>query len=110
MSSKEKYLKEIFAISSEITNCGESSDLFYKRGYLYFLSDEQEKAKEDYRQAVKLGLDFTEFPYYTFSPSNEMRRDFLLPEKILVFLILIIVGVALFFQVSGFVLRLKGLV
>lgn len=110
MSSKEKYLKEIVDISSEIANQGDSFELYYKRGYLYFLVDEQEKAKDDYRYAVKLGLDITEFPYYSFSPSNEMRREFLLPEKILVFLILIIVGVALFFQISGFVLRLKGLI
>lgn len=104
----DKYSQEIFALNDEIAKRGGVWELYYQRGYLYFLSDDDEKAKDDYKHAIALGLDPTEYPYYTFSNSNEKRREFLLPEKILAFLVLIIVGIALVFQVASFVLKVKG--
>ena len=106
---KDKYTEEINNLSSEISNIGDVWELYYKRGYYYFLAADEEKAKDDYKHALVLGLDPTNYPYYAFSNSNELRRDFILPEKILVLLILVIVTIALFMQIAGFVLKLKGI-
>ena len=62
-----KYDKEINAVSDEISQRGDLWELYYQRGYLYYLNDEDEKAADDYRHAVSLGLDYIETPYYTFS-------------------------------------------
>lgn len=106
--NNDKYLQVISALSDEIEKLGDVWELYHQRGYYYFLSDDDEKAKDDYKHAMALGLDPTQIPYYSFSNSNEKRREFLLPEKIMVFLVLIIVGIALVFQVSSFVLKIKG--
>lgn len=106
--SKQKYLDEVSSLTDEIERYGDVWELYYKRGFFYFLLNETDNAKEDYNHALALGLDPTVTPYYSFSNSNEMRRDFVLPEKILVFLILIVVSIALVFQVASFVLKVKG--
>ena len=103
-----KYDKEINAVSDEISQRGDLWELYYQRGYLYYLNDEDEKAADDYRHAVSLGLDYIETPYYAFSNSNSKRRDFLLPEKIMVFLVLLMVLVAIFFQAVSFIAKIKG--
>ena len=108
--SKEKYIEKIFALSKEIKEQGDIWELYYQRGYYYFLCDENDKSKEDYKQAVSFGMDVTQYPYYTFSNSNEKRRDFILTEKILVFLILIIVIIALAFQILTFVFKIKSII
>ena len=99
-----KYIKEINTLSEQIS-VKNDWELYYQRGYLYFLINEDKKAKEDYHQAVSLGLDFTEVPYYSFSNSNSKRRDFLLPEKIMVFLVLLMVLAAIFFQIASFITK-----
>ena len=104
----KKYNEKINKLSNEISQKGDIWELYYQRGYLYFLNDEDEKAKDDYKHAVSLGLNFIEIPYYTFSNSNSKRRDFLLPEKIMVFLVLLMVFVAIFFQSASFIAKIKG--
>ena len=106
--NKEKYIKIINSISSEIENNSTDWELFYQRGYYFYLLDNEELAKENYKQALTLGMDATNYPYYKFSNSNELRRDFILPEKILVFLVLIIIAFALTTQVANFILKIKG--
>ena len=110
----KKYADDIDAITAEIEKqCGREGNvdnlwhLYYQRGYFYFLDNEDDLAKDDYRQAQKLGLDVTEYPYYSFSNSNSKRRELLLPEKILVVLILIMVLVAMVFQVLSFLSSVK---
>ena len=103
-----KYDKEINALCEEISRNGDVWELYYQRGYYYFLNNEDEKAKDDYKHAVSLGLDFIETPYYSFSNSNSKRRDFLLPEKIMVFLVLLMVIVAIFFQSASFIAKIRG--
>ena len=105
---KDNYKSEISALNSEIENRGDVWELYYKRGYFFYLSKDEEKAKDDYLRAIALGLNPTEVPYYSFSCSNTLRRDFLLPEKVLVVLILIVVFIALSFQVTDFVLWIKS--
>ncbi len=105
--NNDKYQREILSLNEEISKRGDVWELYYQRGYLYFLSDNDEKAKDDYLHAISLGLDVTQLPYYSFSNSNEKRREFLLPEKILVFLILVIVLIVLFSQIASIVLRIK---
>ncbi|MBS4759253.1 MAG: hypothetical protein KHX03_00975 [Clostridium sp.] len=100
--------KQIASLTDEISKRGDVYELYYQRGYFYFLSDDNEKAKDDYIKAISLGLDPTELPYYPFSNSNSKRREFLLPEKIMVFLLLIMIIVALLFQIYSFLIKLKG--
>lgn len=108
----KKYTDEINAITAEIEQRGDNQynlwELYYQRGYLYFLINEDDKAKTDYKKAESLGLDVTELPYYCFSNSNSKRREFLLPEKILVFLILLMVFVAIGIQIISFVYNIKS--
>lgn len=106
--NNDKYSKEFSALNDEIARRGDVWELYYQRGYLYFLSDNDAMAKDDYKRAMALGLDPTQAPYYSFSNSNEKRREFLLPEKILVFLLLVIIGISLVFQIYTFVLKIKG--
>ena len=101
----DKYLKNIELLTSEIEKNGNIWDLYYQRGYYYFLSDDNDNAKADYIKAVSYGLDFTKYPYYSFSNSNEKRREFLLPEKILVVLILIIIFISIFNQIASFITK-----
>ena len=75
---------------------------------LMILNNEDDNAKADYKKAESLGLDVTELPYYSFSNSNSKRREFLLPEKILVFLILLMVLAAIGIQIAGFLYNIKG--
>lgn len=103
---KKNYTDEISAISLEIEKRGDVWELYYQRGYMYFLSDEDDKAKDDYKHALALGLDPTEAPYYSFSASNSKRREFLLPEKIMVFLLLLVVAAALVIQITSFVIKI----
>lgn len=107
----KKYTEEIDAITAEIEKRGDNQyniwELYYQRGYLYFLNNEDAKSKDDYKKAETLGLDVTELPYYSFSNSNSKRREFLLPEKILVFLILIMVFAAIGIQIITFVYNIK---
>lgn len=107
--SNNKFFKEISSLSARIDGGETTFELYYERGYYYFLANEDELAKADYIKAVSYGLDFTECPYYSFSSSNEKRREFLLPEKILVFLILIVVIITFLGQIYDTVLRFKGL-
>ena len=104
-----KYNNEIIEITNQIEKVGDVWELYYQRGFLYYLANEDDKAKQDYKKAVACGLDFTEHPYYSFSNSNEKRREFLLPEKILVVLILIIVGISLFYQICSAYFKIKGI-
>ena len=108
----KKYTDEISAITAEIEERGDNQynfwELYYQRGYLYFLNNEDDNAKADYKKAESLGLDVTELPYYSFSNSNSKRREFLLPEKILVFLILLMVLAAIGIQIAGFLYNIKG--
>ncbi len=109
----QKYTQEINTITSEIEKYTIAEghnlwELYYRRGYFYFLDNEDEKAKEDYKKAEAAGLDVTEVPYYSFSNSNSKRREFLLPEKILVFLILLMVIGAIGVQIAGFIYRING--
>ena len=108
----KNYTEEINAITLEIQQKGDSSpqiwELYYQRGYLYFLNNDDDNAKADYKKAETLGLDVTQLPYYTFSNSNSKRREFLLPEKILVFLILIMVFAAICMQVISFLYNIKA--
>ena len=97
------YSKEIRVLTKEIEANHNDANLLYERGFFYFLSDLDDCAKEDYKKALELGLDFTLYPYYSFSNSNEKRRSFLLPEKILVVLILILVIVSIIFEVFSFI-------
>ncbi len=106
---KDKYKQEILSLNADIDVQGDRWELYYRRGYFYFLSQDEEKAKDDYKHAVSLGLDPSELPYYAFSGSNTLRRDFLLPEKILVVLILIVVFIALSFQITDFAVWVKSL-
>ncbi len=107
----KNYNEEITAITAEIEKCKTSDnsiwELYYQRGYLYFLNNEDDKAKADYKTAESMGLDVTELPYYTFSNSNSKRREFLLPEKTLVFLILLLIFATIGLQVINFLYRLK---
>lgn len=105
--NKNKYIAEIISISSEIENGDDIWELRYQRGYLYYLLNEDSKAKEDYKKAVALGLDYTEHPYYTFAATNEKRRDFLLPEKLMIALVLIIITLTLFSQIVNWYLKIK---
>lgn len=104
-----KYQNIINSISLELETNAEAWELYYKRGYYFYLSDDETSAKNDYNKALSLKMDATEYPYYRFSNTNEMRRDFILPEKILVFLILIIVAFALTMQVASFIFKIKGI-
>lgn len=110
----EKFLKEIEALTAAIENNIDNTlslwELYYQRGYLYFLNDEDEKAKDDYKHAQSMGLDATEIPFYAFSNSNSKRRDLLLPEKIMIFLVIIMVLAALAFEVIDFVYKVKSVV
>lgn len=103
---KKNYTDKISALSQEIEKRGDVWELYYQRGYMYFLSDEDDIAKDDYKHAMALGLDPTEVPYYSFSASNSKRREFLLPEKIMVFLLLLVVVTALVIQIASFVIKL----
>lgn len=103
-----KLQSEISALNEQIAHQPNNLELFYQRGFLYFLADDIEKAKEDYKYSVSLGLDTTELPYYSFSNSNEKRRPFLLPEKLMVGLILIMIFTALALQVYDFISKFKG--
>lgn len=105
---KKNYTDEITALSQEIEKSGDVWELYYQRGYLYFLNDEDDNAKDDYKHALALGLDPTEVPYYSFSTSNSKRREFLLPEKIMVFLLLLVVIAALIIQIASFIIKIKG--
>lgn len=105
--NKNKYIAEIISLSAEIEKRGDTWELFYQRGYLYFLLNEDEKAKEDYKKAVEIGLDYTEHPYYNFSSTNEKRRDYLLPEKLMIALVLIIVIITLCAQIINWYLKVK---
>ena len=107
--SWSKYDEAILALTQEIEKSGDVAELYYQRGYLNFLANYDDLAKEDYKKAVSFGLDCTETPYYTFSNSNEKRRNFILPEKILVILILIVVCISLFYQVCMAIYKFKGL-
>lgn len=107
--NKNKYVAEILSITTEIEKRGDIWELYYQRGYLYYLLNEDSKAKDDYKKAVHLGLDFTEHPYYTFSRSNEKRRDFLLPEKLMIALVLIIVTITLCSQIISWYIKIKTL-
>lgn len=98
----QKYEEEIALISEKINADSSDFELYYERGYLYYLDLQDDLAKEDYKKAIDLGLDVTVYPYYCFSSSNTKRREFLLPEKILVVLVLIMVFVAIFFESVGF--------
>ena len=99
----KKNFSEQFALINDMINAdSDNFELYYERGYLYYLDSQDDLAKDDYKKAVELGLDATVYPYYTFSSSNTKRREFLLPEKILVVLILIMVFVAIFFESVGF--------
>ena len=106
---QEDFLAEISKINEEIAKRGDIYELYYERGYLYFLANDDIKAKEDYKKAISIGLDPTEMPYYTFSNSNAKRREFLLPEKIMVFLILIMVLGAIFLQFGHIFSKIKEL-
>lgn len=110
----EKLLKEIEALTAAIEHNTDISlnlwELYYQRGYLYFLNDDNEKAKDDYKHAQDLGLDVTEIPFYAFSNSNSKRRNLLLPEKIMIFLVVIMVLAALAFEVIDFVYKVKSVV
>ncbi len=103
----KNYLNEIESITNEIQKRGDVYELFYQRGYFHFLNEDDEKAQDDYKKALSLGLDATQLPYYAFSNSNSKRREFLLPEKIMVFLILIMVLAALAVQIFNAYLNLK---
>lgn len=105
----DKYYNEILDLTARIEKMGDVWELYYQRGFLFYLSNQDDKAKDDYKKALSCGLDFTEHPYYSFSNSNAKRRDFLLPEKILVVLVLIIVFISLFFQIGSVFFKLKGL-
>ena len=107
--SKNKHIAEIISLSAEIKANSNNCELYYQRGYLYFLLNEDTKAKEDYRKAVELGLDYTENPYYTFAATNTKRRDFLLPEKIMIALVLVIVGLTLFTQFVNWYLKIRSM-
>lgn len=100
---KPDYSNLITFLTEQIKNDSSNSLLYYERGYYYFLTDQDESAKNDYKTALDLGLDFSKYPYYSFSNSNEKRRNFLLPEKILVFLILILIIVSIIFEVFSFI-------
>ena len=110
----KKYNEEIETLSTEIEQRNRDGneynlwELYYQRGYLYFLNNEDDKSKDDYKKAEALGLDVTELPYYAFSNANSKRREFLLPEKILVFLILIMVLAAIGIQIISFLYKIKG--
>ena len=106
---QEDFLAEISKINEEIAKRGDIYELYYERGYLYFLANDDIKAKEDYKKAISIGLDPTEMPYYTFSNSNAKRREFLLPEKIMVFLILIMVLGTIFLQFGHIFSKIKEL-
>lgn len=103
MNNKEKLQAQIELINEEIAKQGDVFELYYKRGYFYFLSGDEQKAKDDYKTAMSFGLDATEYPYYSFSNDNSIRREFLLPEKIMVFLLLLIIIGALVINVYEFV-------
>ena len=105
---EKNYQEHIDALSAEIEKCGDMWELYNERGFWYFLNGEEEKAKADYRKAMEFGLDPLEQPYYAFSTNNSRRREFLLPEKIMVFLLLIMVLVALFFQLTSFIINIKA--
>lgn len=104
----DKFLTEISALNERIANEGDKWALYYQRGYFHFLSDDNEKAKDDYKHSLALGLDPTEEPYYSFSASNSKRRPFLLPEKLMVAILLIMILAALAFQIFDFVSKIKG--
>ena len=106
--NNKKYAKDIEMLTSAIEKSGNKSDLYYQRGYFYYLSNDDEKAKLDYTKAVSFGLDFTEYPYYTFTNTNEKRREYILPEKLLIILVLIIVLITLFYQIFSFISNFKG--
>lgn len=97
------YLSKITILNDEISRVGDDWHLYYERGYYHFLMSNLENSKQDYYSAIKFGLDVTEYPYYSFTDSNKMRRDFLLPEKILVFLIFIMVLVSIYLQFVDFI-------
>jgi len=99
---KLDYSEKILHLTQEISSDSTNFKLYYNRGLFYFLSGQDDLARVDYNNAVKLGLDCTEIPYYAFSNDNSIRRDFLLPEKILVFLILLIVLFSLLWEVFSF--------
>ena len=101
--SKEKYQQEIFNLNEEILKKGDYWELYYRRGYFHFLLNNEDEAKNDYKLALQYGADVTEVPYYSFANSNEYRRDFILPEKILVILILIVIIISVITQVVSFI-------
>ncbi len=105
---QEDFLSEISKINEEIAKRGDIYELYYERGYLYFLANDDVKAKEDYKKAISIGLDPTELPYYTFSNSNSKRREFLLPEKIMVFLLLIMIIGAMLLQFGHILVKIKN--
>lgn len=102
------YDKEIDALTQEIKIRGDIWSLYYERGYFFFLNNNETEAKNDYRHAVSIGLDPTEMPYYSYSASNSLRRNFLLPEKIMVFLLVIVIIFSLITQIASFILKIKG--
>ena len=101
--NENNYTKEISIINERIAKEGDYWELYYQRGYLHFLLNNEEEAKKDYKQALQFGADVTQVPYYTFSNSNEFRRDFILPEKILVVLVLIVVIISVLMQIFAFI-------
>jgi len=98
----DKYSSQIHELDEKLLIEPNNYELFYERGYFHFLSNNDELSKADYHKAVSLGLDITVFPYYCFSDSNTKRREFLLPEKILVFLVLIMVLFSIVLQLFYF--------
>src|SRR5574344_392609 len=100
-----KSLNQINELNDAIANAGDVWELYYKRGYYYFLEDNSDLAKDDYKHAMALGLDPTEYPYYSFKSSNSMRRELLLPEKLMVSIILVMLIVAIAFQIMNFFLK-----
>lgn len=100
-----QYTKKIKSLSEEISLRGDVWELYYERGYYFFLNDDLKSAKDDYLQAVKFGLDITQVPFYTFSNENSKRREFILPEKIMVILILLMVVFSTILQVSDFFIK-----
>lgn len=106
----KNYKLEIDAITQKIEtqeNSNEQWILNYNRGYYYFLQNDEINAKKDYLEAITKGLDCTVYPYYIFSKTNKHRKNLILPEKIMLFLIIIMVGICLFIQVSNAIMNIK---
>lgn len=102
----QKTVAELAELDLVILHNPDDFNLYYQRGYLHFVLEDEKASEIDYIKAVSLGLDCTKYPYYKYSES-QCSRSYSVLEKIILVLFIVFFFVLIALDSVSFLYRIK---